>query len=287
MIVKNGEKRDLVEEHVNSWISQGVSQIECARRVIDLFVVSVLLDAGAGSKWKYIDDKTGLELKRTEGLGIASLRMYEDGYFSSDPENPFRVDYFLMKGSDNERVSVCSLWEVISIGLLDVWPKAGAELSGKSLGDAWVCKLLEKKGVSCDGVSPSGIVPFHKLSMWLTWSLTEVLSRVGSIEVLDLAMLTGLPEYRNGGLLVDMGVIGFKSDFENKFKGKVVVQGEDNTPLYEVDSEIIVQWRCLTIVVLDKLHDIMTETLGVDKNTFTLSMLLEGGTWKVNIFLVC
>ncbi|KAJ2908034.1 hypothetical protein GGI21_003290, partial [Coemansia aciculifera] len=68
-------KRDLVSEHVAQWQASGTSDWECARRVIDLFVVSVLIDAGAGSKWRYTD-KLGV-FERTEGLGIAALRMFE------------------------------------------------------------------------------------------------------------------------------------------------------------------------------------------------------------------
>ncbi len=65
---------------------------EEARRLIDLFVVSVLLDAGAGNSWKYVEEKSGLTFTRSEGLGVASVHMFESGLFSSIPEQPFRVD---------------------------------------------------------------------------------------------------------------------------------------------------------------------------------------------------
>ncbi|KAJ1949477.1 hypothetical protein FBU59_001126, partial [Linderina macrospora] len=82
--------RDLIAEHVDAWKLQGTSDAECARRVIDLFVVSVLIDAGAGSKWKFTDALGTFE--RTEGLGLAALRMFEKGMFSSSVENPYQAD---------------------------------------------------------------------------------------------------------------------------------------------------------------------------------------------------
>ncbi len=49
-------------------------------------------------------------------------------------------------------------------------------------------------------------MPFHKLSQWLAYSLLEPLEAAG-LAVTDLDELTGLPEYRNGGLLLDLGVL--------------------------------------------------------------------------------
>src|SRR5262249_44405147 len=63
-----------------------------ARAAFDLAMVSVLLDAGAGNAWRYRDAATGTELGRSEGLALASLRMFEAGVFSADPADPLRVD---------------------------------------------------------------------------------------------------------------------------------------------------------------------------------------------------
>ena len=65
---------------------------EQARRTVDLFVVSVLLDAGAGNSWKYKESITGSTFSRSEGLGVASLHMFESGLFSSKSEQPYQVD---------------------------------------------------------------------------------------------------------------------------------------------------------------------------------------------------
>jgi hypothetical protein len=60
----------------------GIPPIEAARRLVDLFMVSVLLDAGAGPTWVYEELKTGLKIGRSEGLAVASLDMFESGVFA-------------------------------------------------------------------------------------------------------------------------------------------------------------------------------------------------------------
>ena len=52
----------------------------------------------------------------------------------------------------------------------------------------------------------SGLVPLHKLSQWLAYSLIEPLQQAG-FTVADIDGLTGLAEYRNGGLFLDTGVL--------------------------------------------------------------------------------
>jgi hypothetical protein len=58
---------------------------------LDLFLVSVLLDAGAGNIWKFTT-KQGKKYGRSEGLAVGSLDMFEKGMFSSDKSDPHRVD---------------------------------------------------------------------------------------------------------------------------------------------------------------------------------------------------
>lgn len=50
--------------------ADGVDGRELARRLVDLVVVSVLLDAGAGDRWRYTEEGTGQVLGRSEGLGV-------------------------------------------------------------------------------------------------------------------------------------------------------------------------------------------------------------------------
>jgi hypothetical protein len=57
--------------------------MELTRRVIDLFFVSVLLDAGAGDHWRYVEPGTEKTYERSEGIAVASLYMFKALDFSS------------------------------------------------------------------------------------------------------------------------------------------------------------------------------------------------------------
>src|SRR5262249_2715816 len=57
----------------------------------DLAVASVLLDAGAGGRWRY-HEAGGATYERSEGLAVASFHLFRSGAFSSDPGNPERAD---------------------------------------------------------------------------------------------------------------------------------------------------------------------------------------------------
>lgn len=83
--------RPRIEQLLATWPSSVDAQ-ERTRRLIDLFLVSVLLDAGAGTRWSYKSKESGKFYKRSEGLAVASLEMFKAGYFSSDNSNPCQVD---------------------------------------------------------------------------------------------------------------------------------------------------------------------------------------------------
>lgn len=72
--------------------------------MIDLFLVSVLLDAGAGTKWSYKSKESGKVYSRSEGLAVASLEMFKAGAFSGVSTQPHQVDAAGLK-----KVSVESL----------------------------------------------------------------------------------------------------------------------------------------------------------------------------------
>ena len=63
-----------------------------ARAAFDLAITSVLLDAGAGAQWRYQDAGLGSTAARSEGLALASLRWFEMGGLSEDPQDPLRAD---------------------------------------------------------------------------------------------------------------------------------------------------------------------------------------------------
>jgi hypothetical protein len=135
-----------------------------------------------------------------------------------------------------------------------IWP-GRISLAGVPLGDCG----------SHPAIPGNGLVPFHKLSQWLTYSLVEPLEAAG-LSVAEVDGLTGLAEYRNGGLFVDCGVIEPRDP---------ALQGR---PL-EALSEPVVEWRALSVALLDRLASGVSERLGKTAEEFPLVRVLEGGSW--------
>ena len=79
---------------VDEWkaLSNPPDDKEICRRLIDLFLVSVLLDAGAGNVWSFEEPGTNMKFNRSEGLGVASFHMFREGFFSGSDKQPCRVD---------------------------------------------------------------------------------------------------------------------------------------------------------------------------------------------------
>lgn len=284
---------------------------ERARAEFDLAITSVLLDAGAGGAWRYADSAGGFIAARSEGLALASLRLFEWGGFSADPSDPLRADAEALARFDateladafqvNERNPLAGLEgrarllnrlaaQVDAIGdlfaradrprpggLYDVL-RARAE-DGAIEAPAILDALLEALGPiwenrptlddtplgDCWPVGELGYVPLHKLSQWLAYSLIEPLGRAG-IRVTDIDGLTGLAEYRNGGLFVDMGVLAPRD---------VADLGKS----HDVSEAFVVTWRSLTVALLDRIAPLVRERLGVSAADFPLARVLEGGTW--------
>ena len=295
----------------------GLGDAEVARARVDLCVVSVLLDAGAGAGWRYVEPGTGLVLARSEGLAVASLHAFKAGLFAAgggmradagglaridaaalarafkvDDGNPMpglegraallrglgaallaRPDLF---GQDDPRVgglfdhlaadratvAARDILAAVLDGLGPVWP-ARVVLAGRSLGDVWRHPDLPLEA----GAPPdsAGLVPFHKLSQWLTYSLIEVFEDAG-VAVTGLDVLTGLPEYRNGGLFLDLGVLRLRDP------------GLADAAL-PPGHPAVVEWRALTVALLDRIAPPLRACLGGDEAALPLSRLLEGGTW--------
>ncbi len=290
-------------------------EAERSRAAFDLAIVSVLLDAGAGPAWRY-RETDGVITTRSEGLAVASFDMFVRGSFSrtSQPRadgvilSAFSTDHLangFQVSSDNPLVGVEGRVALLNAlgqavlanplvfgqqqglrpgGLFDhlagkaesgrlpasailaavlqylgpIWPSR-LTLGGVPLGDCWRYPGLERSDAT------NGLVPFHKLSQWLSYSLIEPLQWAG-IAVTDIDGLTGLPEYRNGGLLLDLGLIDLKdkSDVERP---------------HEPSSALVVEWRALTVALLDKIGEGLRAQLGFDAESFPLAKALEGGTW--------
>jgi hypothetical protein len=321
----------------------GLTPLQKAQTKFDLAIVSVLLDAGAGADWQYIEAETGQVFRRSEGLAVASFRLFCQGMFSSNPEYPLQADtkglqnltveqlaagfqvsstnpllglegrvkllqrlgeslqthpklfgdqnprpgnlvkYLLslssregeaiegnlidkvMETTDNlskpnfiGKLPAKVVLSAVLEGLGDIWSGRLA-IAGVNLGDVWRHSALS-------GEKPSDqYIPFHKLSQWLTYSLLEPLQELG-LEITGLDELTGLAEYRNGGLCLDLGLIVVKDP---------AILQQRHLP----GSEVIVEWRALTVSLLDRIAEAIRKQLNLTATQLPLVKVLQGGTW--------
>ena len=269
----------------------GLPKEEVARRRMDLAVVSVLLDAGAGPAWSYREPGTGETYARSEGLGVASFHMFANGAFSRDSKgDPLRVDAERLAAltpadiamgfqvrAHNPLTGLEGRAELLrklgGVGLdrpgalFDI-VATGSDVKAASILAAVLDRLSPIWPLPMGDVWPHpaiGLVPFHKLSQWLSYSLVEPLEGAG-LKVVELDQLTGLPEYRNGGLLVDAGAL--------RPKQRALLE-----KTFAVGDEAIVEWRALTVALLDRIAQHVRVHLGLDAARLPLVKVLEAGTW--------
>lgn len=288
--------------------------------LFEMIFVSVLLDAGAGGQWAYQLKQESKVYERSEGLALASLEMFKNGFFSSAKDEPYRVDHIglsqldadrLAKGfqvkkdnplvglsgrltilrdlstalinypygsgkvrrlgdvyehlfqtavqKGNKTLSCLDIFDTVLSHFGTIWP-GGLRHQEFNLGDVGVHSLA--KG----DYGSDTLVPFHKLSQWLTYSLSEAFEIAGLI-ITDIGLLTGLPEYRNGGLLMDLGVLTLKNP-------------ADLIKHHKPQSELVVEWRALTVALLDLIADEVRNAMGFTLEELPLAKVLQGGTWS-------
>jgi hypothetical protein len=149
--------------------------------------------------------------------------------------------------------------------LSPIWP-SGSKVQGLAAGDVWPHLWAGAAvGGGKQDRTTEGWVPFHKLSQWLSYSLFEPL-QWADLTVTGLDALTGLPEYRNGGLFIDAGVIEPRHP-------RLLAR------TWKPQDEFIIEWRALTVVLLDELAVMVRQRLGKTSEELPLARILEGGTW--------
>jgi len=289
--------------------------------MIDLAFVSVLLDAGAGPEWKYVEPATGQTFTRSEGLAVASFHAFIAGLFSSDKDHPLQADSEGLRGLVTDHLAsalqvseanpLVGLQEraillrtlgeamseqpeafgedgrpsglfhhiVVPLGpdvpptadvtahdilseilmtLSGIWHSANS-IETVPLGDCWRHSAVRGVGLS------DGWMPFHKLSQWLTYSLLEPFEWSG-VTVHKLDELTALPEYRNGGLLIDSGLLRLRDESAAQ-------------QIWRPGDEIVVEWRAMTVALMDELARAVRQQLRLSEAQLPLARVLQGGTW--------
>lgn len=293
-------------------------KLEKARIQLDLVVTSVLLDAGAGANWKFVENESQKTFSRSEGLGVASYHMFLSGIMSSD-QKQLRADKQGLKNITNEDLNLYfqvseknpligvegrrqllnglaqalenksifkdgrpgnildylaekygntipakGLLRAVLDGFGPIWP-GRLKVGDTNLGDVW----QHSKLAAADTLE--ALVPFHKLSQWMTYSLIEPIVETG-FTVTGVEELTGLAEYRNGGLFIDSGLISVKDS-------------QQLQTAWPPNSDLVIEWRALTIYLLDQVGQSVQNALGKTPQEFPLAKVLEGGTWWAGRFL--
>ncbi|KAK4646047.1 hypothetical protein QC761_206910 [Podospora bellae-mahoneyi] len=359
--------RDRIAHLLATWPEDMVDNTEKCKRMIDLFLVSVLLDAGAGTKWSYKSVENGRVYRRSEGIAVATLDMFKTGLFSGSPANKYQVDkeglrqltveklaqglqstpgnemaglegraqllirlsealnnteYFGEDGRPGNMldhilshpstqassviiVPLTVLWNVLMDGLAPIWPPSRTAINGVSLGDAWPCSSMPQPAQSptsptfspfpnttgqSNGIAPwESILPFHKLTQWLTYSLMQPMHSIMKIQFAGQELLTGLPEYRNGGLFIDMGVMTLKPEDQERglqhyaeYCQRTGTKAVEVAPMFEPSDDVIVEWRGVTVGFLDMLALEVNRVLKAELagGELSLAQVLEAGSWK-------
>lgn len=89
---------------------------------------------------------------------------------------------------------------------------------------------------------------------------------------------TGLPEYRNGGLFVDMGVLTLKEEAQTR--GLAAAGSSGGLPCFSAGGDEIVEWRAMTVALLDVLHQRILNSGRFGSVKLSLPQMLEAGSWK-------
>ena len=100
--------------------------------------------------------------------------------------------------------------------------------------------------------------------------------RILGLKWANMELGTGLPEYRNGGLFVDMQVLTLKPESltaGQQASGQVL-------PMFDATSDVIVEWRALTVALLDRIYQCIAHHFRQKGVEITMAQMLEAGTWK-------
>jgi hypothetical protein len=224
-----------------------------ALAALDGEILALGFQAGDGNPLAGLEGRTAL-LRR---LG-AQVMARPDLFAAADEPRPGGLFDVLAARAAGGKLPAPAILELLLEALGPIWADR-LVLDGVPLGDCWRHPAIRRDDES------DGLVPLHKLSQWLAYSLIEPLEAAG-IEVVDVDGLTGLAEYRNGGLFVDTGVLS-------------LTDPGSAARAHHVSDPLIVAWRSMTVALLDRLAPLVRAELGVSAQSFPLARMLEGGSW--------
>jgi hypothetical protein len=240
-----------------------------ALRHIDAAAVRALFQSGPANPLVGLEGRAALLARLGQVLADEAARDAAAGH-SSEARPSLLIDRLTQRGQRSS-VGANELLAELLRSFGPIWPR-GPRIRGVAAGDVgaqrWAGDSIATETGTGHDLTTAGFVPFHKLSQWLAYSLIEPLQAAG-ISVTELdgdAGLTGLPEYRNGGLFIDGGVIVPRSPSVLERRHKP-------------EDEAIVEWRALTVCLLDEIAPLVRERLGKSIAEMPLACVLEGGTW--------
>ncbi len=228
-----------------------------ALKTIDVAALRAVFQAGTSNPMVGLEGRAGLLVR----LGAALLAEHAKDGMAPRPSGV--VDRVTHSFTRSE-VSATELLQELLRCFAPIWQN-GTTLKGVNAGDVWPHRWAGSATPKGDDAVTLGWVPFHKLSQWLVYSLVEPLLWAG-VTVTGLDALTALPEYRNGGLLIDAGVL-------------VPRRAAYLERSWKPGDEIIIEWRALTITLMDELAAMVRSELGPTATNLPLACVLEGGTW--------
>lgn len=285
------------------------------RAAFDLAFLAALLGAGPGSEWRYREETTGEKFSGAEGLAVATLSMFASGLFSADPLDPLRADATALArltdaeladglqvtddnplgGFAGRATLLRRLGETVALrddvfavdedlrpgclfdrlieeagdnaleaaGILDavlgaiapVWPERVA-IDDIPLGDTWPFSAL--------GDGKAGLVPLHAMAQEIAYSLVEPLIWAG-VDVGKFDGLTGIADPAHGALFLEAGVLLPRD------------RADLSKPHGPADA-FTVEWRALTVALVDRLADRVRALAGLDADGLPIACVMQGGT---------
>ncbi|KAI8061637.1 hypothetical protein BC940DRAFT_310016 [Gongronella butleri] len=330
-----------LQQLLSLWAAQ--SPLSQAQRLTDLFIVTAALDIESMHRhraWSYQDPHAARRYTGSQGIALAVLELFMNGVFSTEPDDPCRVDAdalihldmssvanlqatATLPGLENRIQLLNHMGTVIKaqsyfydaktkanrpgyfidyllghastihtkkgplIPLETLWPamlQLGELWGATPAGDVHECpSTLLDSAASIDAS-----IPFHKHTQWLVYSLCEPLEKLLGAIIEGKDLLTPVPDYAQGGLLLDTGFLTLKraeydrgiAQFRKHAQQHGLAQVEV-TPMFDANDPVVTEWRALTVAYIDIAADHARQTLHQTRTSLPLSKFMEAGSFNV------